>query len=78
MAAQQTPLADILRGHAEDLHSEYGYNKSARLLSMAADEIERLRAALTLVMRYPGIRQYIGSKVAGVAEAALRSKENGS
>lgn len=44
MNAKQTPLVDILRLHAEDLHSDYGHNKSARLLSQAADEIERLRS----------------------------------
>jgi len=44
MTAKQTPLVDILRLHAEDLHSDYGHNKSARLLSQAADEIERLRS----------------------------------
>jgi len=44
MNANQTPLVDILRLHAEDLHSDYGHNKSARLLSQAADEIERLRS----------------------------------
>ena len=44
MTAKQTPLVDILRLHAEDLYSDYGHNKSARLLSQAADEIERLRA----------------------------------
>ena len=36
-----TPLVDILRLHAEDLHSDYGHNKSARLLSQAADALER-------------------------------------
>ena len=46
MTAKQTPLVDILRLHAEDLHSDYGHNKSARLLSQAADEIQRLRAKL--------------------------------
>jgi len=44
MTAKQTPLVDILRLHAEDLYSDYGHNKSARLLSQAADEIERLRS----------------------------------
>ena len=44
MTAKQTPLVDILRLHAEDLHSDYGYNKSDSLLSQAADEIERLRS----------------------------------
>jgi len=44
MTAKQTPLVDVLRLHAEDLHSDYGHNKSARLLSQAADEIERLRS----------------------------------
>lgn len=42
---KQTPLVDILRLHAEDLHNDYGHNKSARLLSQAADEIERLRSS---------------------------------
>ena len=46
MNAKQTPLVDILRLHAEDLYSDYGHNKSARLLSQAADEIQRLRAKL--------------------------------
>lgn len=45
MTAKQTPLVDILRLHAEDLHNDYGHNKSARLLSQAADEIERLRSS---------------------------------
>jgi hypothetical protein len=44
MTAKQTPFVDILRLHAEDLHSDYGHNKSASLLSQAADEIERLRS----------------------------------
>ena len=44
MTAKQTPLVDILRLHAEDLYSDYGHNKSARLLSQAADESERLRS----------------------------------
>ncbi len=44
MNAKQTPLVDILRLHAEDLHSDYGHNKSARLLSQAADEIAKLSA----------------------------------
>ena len=44
MTTSQTPLVDILRLHAEDLYSDYGHNKSARLLSQAADEIERLRS----------------------------------
>lgn len=44
MNAKQTPLVDILRLHAEDLHNDYGHNKSARLLSQAADEIECLRS----------------------------------
>ena len=46
MNAKQTPLVDILRLHAEDLHSDYGHNKSARLLSQAADEIDRLRTTI--------------------------------
>ena len=46
MNAKQTPLVDLLRLHAEDLHSDYGHNKSARLLSQAADEIERLRTTI--------------------------------
>ena len=50
MNAKQTPLVDILRLHAEDLHSDYGHNKSARLLSQAADEIDRLRAELAAVL----------------------------
>ncbi len=45
MNANQTPLVDLLRLHAEDLYSDYGHNKSARLLSQAADEIERLRSS---------------------------------
>ena len=44
MTAKQTPFVDILRLHAEDLYSDYGHSKSARLLSQAADEIERLRS----------------------------------
>ncbi len=46
MNAKQTPLVDLLRLHAEDLHSDYGHNKSARLLSQAADEIDRLRTTI--------------------------------
>ena len=41
MNANQTPLVDILRLHAEYLHSDYWHNKSARLLSQAADALER-------------------------------------
>ena len=44
MTTNQTPLVDLLRLHAEDLYSDYGHNKSAGLLSQAADEIERLRS----------------------------------
>ena len=44
MISKQIPLVDTLRCHAEDLHSEHGHNKSARLLSQAADEIECLRS----------------------------------
>lgn len=47
MISKQIPLVDTLRCHAEDLHSEHGHNKSARLLSTGADEIDRLRAELT-------------------------------
>lgn len=50
MNAKQTPFVNILRLHAEDLYSDYGHNKSARLLSQAADEIELLRSnALALL-----------------------------
>ncbi len=52
MTAKQTPFVDILRLHAEDLHSDYGHNKSARLLSQAADEISRLRAELAELRRF--------------------------
>ena len=46
MDAKQTPLVDLLRLHAEDLHSAHGHNQSSRLLSQAADEIDRLKLNL--------------------------------
>ena len=46
MDAKQTPLVDLLRLHADDLHSDYGHNRSSRLLSQAADEIDRLKLNL--------------------------------
>ena len=52
MNAKQTPLVDILRLHAEDLHSDYGHNKSARLLSQAADEIEALPSTISRLREY--------------------------
>ena len=39
-----------------------------------AAEIERLRAALTLVMDYPEVRKYLGSRVSDVADAALKEQ----
>ena len=47
MTAKQTPLVDLMRIHADDVHSAHGYNKTSHLLSQAADEIDRLRAELT-------------------------------
>ena len=59
MNAKQTPLVDILRLHAEDLYSDYGHNKSARLLSQAADEIERLRSnSLALEAELAELRRF--------------------
>lgn len=43
MTTKQTPLVDLMRIHADDVHSAHGYNKTSHLLSQAADEIERLR-----------------------------------
>ena len=40
----KTDIVNKLRYLAEDLHSISGQNKYAAALSMAADEIERLRA----------------------------------
>ena len=76
---KQTPFVDILRLHAEDLHSARGHNKSARLLSQAADEIERIRAenarliaALNLITAH-----YDASdRQIALAEAALAAKES--
>ena len=51
MTTKQTPLVDLLRLHAEDLHSGCGHNQSSRLLSQAADEIERLHAELAAAKR---------------------------
>lgn len=54
MTAKQTPLFDLLRMHADDIHSAHGHNKSSTLLSQAADRIvaleaerDRLKAALS-------------------------------
>ena len=44
MAAKQTPLFDLLRIHADDIHSAHGHNKSSTLLSQAADRIAVLEA----------------------------------
>lgn len=38
-------------------------------------EIERLRAALALVMGYPGIREYIGNQVCTAIDAAMKEQE---
>ena len=46
MDAKQTPLVDLLRLHAEDLHSAHGHNQSSRLLSRAADEVDQLKSNL--------------------------------
>lgn len=43
MTAKQTPLVDILRLHAEDLYSDYGHNKSARLLSQTHLSLSPIR-----------------------------------
>ena len=40
-------------------------------IAEAESTIEALREALALVMRYPGIREYLGLQIAGVADAAL-------
>lgn len=44
MTAKQTPLFDLLRMHADDIHSAHGHNKSSTLLSQAADHIVALEA----------------------------------
>ena len=44
MTAKQTPLVDLLRVHADDIHSAHGHNKSSTLLSQAADRIAVLEA----------------------------------
>ena len=44
MTAKQTPLVDLLRVHADDIHSAHGHNKSSTLLSRAADRIDALEA----------------------------------
>jgi len=46
MDAKQTPLVDLLRLHADDLHSAHGHNQSSRLLSRAADEVDQLKSNL--------------------------------
>ena len=46
MNAKQTPLVDLLRLHADDLHSAHGHNQSSRLLSRAADEVDQLKSNL--------------------------------
>lgn len=44
MTAKQTPLVDLLRVHADDIHSAHGHNRSSTLLSQAADRIVALEA----------------------------------
>lgn len=51
MTTSQTPLVDLMRIHADDVHSAHGHNKTSHLLSQAADEIERLRAELDACKR---------------------------
>ena len=46
MDAKQTPLVDLLRLHADDLHIAHGHNQSSRLLSRAADEVDQLKSNL--------------------------------
>ena len=49
MTAKQTPLFDLLRMHADDIHSAHGHNKSSTLLSKAADRIVALEAERDLL-----------------------------
>jgi hypothetical protein len=44
MTAKQTPIEDIMRLYAEDLHSTSGHNRFSKALSQGADEIERIRS----------------------------------
>lgn len=76
MNAKQTPIEDIMRCYAEDLHSTTGHNRYSNTLSQGADEIERLRAALEIIaspMRPDGTWNRDREACQQLAEKVLRS-----
>ena len=45
------------------------------LIQMMAAEIEHLRAVLALIIKYPGIRKYIGSELCAAVDAAIKEQK---
>ena len=71
-----TPVARELLANARLMAACSPANIAAIIAHVEAQEaeIERLRAALTLVMDYPEVRKYLGSRVSDVADAALKEQ----
>ena len=55
---------------ARMMHDDYR-SASCDDVARAVDCQMELRAALTAVMNYPGIREYVGGQISGIADAAL-------
>ena len=70
MTAKQTPLVDLLRIHADDIHSAHGHNKSSTLLSQAADRIAALEAErdqlLNEIQLITAPHDSVGAVIAGI------------